>query len=198
MTQTREQTWRETKRRETLARITEAALDLFVSDGFEATTLDAIAQAAGISRRTFFYYFGSKEEILAAWQAGLPEALHAAIVKHPGDLPPLDLLQGILASMMTQFDPAQARVIDRIIRADEKLRESNKTKYLRLEDAAFSALCTRWPEPERRMELQIAAMISVGALRLAIDLWAAEGGSGPPKDCVERVFGALRGQLGGR
>lgn len=192
MTQKRQETWREIKRRETLARITEKALELFASDGFEATTLDAIAEAAGISRRTFFYYFRSKEEILGAWQAGLPEALHTAILQHPTDRPPLELLQCVLTSKMALFDPAQARIIDQIIRSDEKLWESNKTKYLRLEEAAFTAFCERWPAEERRTELQIVAMISVGALRLAIDIWAENGGKEPLKECVEDVFGKLR------
>ncbi len=55
---------RERKRRETLQRITDAGIRLFVEKGYEATTLDEIAAAAGISRRTFFYYFKSKDEIL--------------------------------------------------------------------------------------------------------------------------------------
>ncbi len=66
----REEGLRERKRRETLHRIAEQGLKLFLSNGYEATTLDAIAEAAGISRRTFFYYFKSKEEILLAWQDG--------------------------------------------------------------------------------------------------------------------------------
>ena len=48
---------RERKRQQTLARIAEAGLKLFIENGYEATTLDAIAAAAGISRRTFFLLF---------------------------------------------------------------------------------------------------------------------------------------------
>ncbi len=62
----REQGLRERKRRETLRRIAEEGLKLFLTNGYEATTLDEIAEAAGISRRTFFYYLKSKEEILLA------------------------------------------------------------------------------------------------------------------------------------
>jgi hypothetical protein len=49
-----------------------SGLKLFVANGYEATTLEAVAAAAGISRRTFFHYFKSKEELLLAWQ-GHPE-----------------------------------------------------------------------------------------------------------------------------
>ncbi|MEV7548119.1 TetR family transcriptional regulator [Amycolatopsis sp. NPDC089917] len=43
-----------------------AAVDLFVAKGYEATTVDEIAAAAGVGRRTFFRYFDSKDEVLFA------------------------------------------------------------------------------------------------------------------------------------
>ena len=62
---------REEKRQQTLKRITQTALGLFARHGYEATTLDMIAADAGISRRTFFHYFKSKDDILLSQQAGL-------------------------------------------------------------------------------------------------------------------------------
>jgi Bacterial regulatory proteins, tetR family len=49
-------------------RIAENGLRLFVKDGFESTTLEAVATAAGISARTLFYYFKTKEELLQYWR----------------------------------------------------------------------------------------------------------------------------------
>lgn len=46
--------------------IIEAAASEFESNGFQATTLDQIARAAGVGRRTIYHYFNSKKEILAA------------------------------------------------------------------------------------------------------------------------------------
>ena len=73
---------RERKRRLTLDRIAEVGLKLFVENGYEATTLDAIAAASGISRRTFFYYLKSKEDVLLAHESGnFPQALRPTFLK---------------------------------------------------------------------------------------------------------------------
>ena len=55
---------RERKKRASRARIYEAAVDRFMAVGYEAATIDEIAEAADISRATFFNYYPSKEAIL--------------------------------------------------------------------------------------------------------------------------------------
>ena len=93
----KEEGLRERKRRETLRRIAEQGLKLFLTNGYEATTLDAIAEAAGISRRTFFYYFKSKEEILLAWQdGGFNETLRAAVLEQSTKQSPLNAVKSAL------------------------------------------------------------------------------------------------------
>src|ERR1700721_229793 len=90
----RPQGLRERKRRERSERIIEKGLKLFVKNGYEATTLDAIAEAAGISRRTFFYYFKSKEDVLlAARDSGFREALRPAMLDASPDHAPLDAVR---------------------------------------------------------------------------------------------------------
>ena len=49
---------------QTRAAITDAALELFRSQGYEATTMRAIAQRAGVSTGNAYYYFSSKEELI--------------------------------------------------------------------------------------------------------------------------------------
>ncbi|PDT38036.1 TetR family transcriptional regulator [Rhizobium sp. M10] len=188
----KQQGWREKKRRETLQRITDSALRLFASNGYEATTLDAIAEAAGISRRTFFYYFDSKEEILAAWQKGLPEAFHAAVLAQSKDQSPLDMVCNAHLTLLANFDAEQAMAIDRILRSNEQLRASNQAKYLLMEQVTFEVLCEIWPHQPRRETLRVVAMVSAGALRLAIDRWAEGQGSKALADYVKESFAALR------
>ncbi|APF41132.1 TetR family transcriptional regulator [Neomicrococcus aestuarii] len=60
---------RERRQVETWTQIHEAALDLALADGLAAATIDAIADRAGISRRTFFNYFPSKEDALLGLRA---------------------------------------------------------------------------------------------------------------------------------
>src|ERR1700680_2472107 len=81
---------RERKRRETLQRIAEAGLNLFIQNGYEATTLEAIAAAARISPRTFFYYFKTKDEVLQFWHDdGFVEALRPTLHEESRDQTPL-------------------------------------------------------------------------------------------------------------
>ena len=76
---------RQRKREATRERLTRAAMALFLERGFEATTIDDIAAAADVSRRSFFHYFASKEDVVAAWQEDASTALVAAIIARPAD-----------------------------------------------------------------------------------------------------------------
>jgi AcrR family transcriptional regulator len=57
----KEEGLRARKKRDTLQRIADVVLRLFVSNEYEETTLEEIAAKAGISKRTFFYYYKSKK-----------------------------------------------------------------------------------------------------------------------------------------
>ena len=69
---------RERKRRETRERIEHAAMTLFLDRGFDATTIEDIAESADVSKRSFFDYFPSKEEVVFAWQDSFADRLKAA------------------------------------------------------------------------------------------------------------------------
>src|SRR5690242_16564967 len=62
----------ETRRRQ----IASTALDLFIANGYDETTVDAIADAAGVSRRTFFHYFRSKDQVVFPDHQRLIETVH--------------------------------------------------------------------------------------------------------------------------
>ncbi|XSC47187.1 TetR/AcrR family transcriptional regulator [Bradyrhizobium sp. RDT10] len=189
---------RERKRRETLHRIAEQGLKLFLTRGYEATTLDAIAEAAGISRRTFFYYFKSKEEILLAWQdGGFTETLRAAVLEQSTKQSPLSAAKNALLELMSRFpaDYKQTRVIERLMCANESLRIRHQAKYVEKEQAMFDALCQMWPQPKRQPALRIVAMMSIGALRLAIDNWNRDQGKRPIAIYLKEAFADLKSEI---
>jgi AcrR family transcriptional regulator len=199
MKSSNEEGLRERKRRETLHRIAEQGLKLFLAHGYEATTLDAIAEAAGISRRTFFYYFKSKEEILLAWQdGGFNETLRAAVLEQSTKQSPLNAVKNALLELTVRFqaDYKQTKEIERLMFANESLRIRHQAKYLEKEQAVFDALCQMWPQPKRQPALRIVAMMSVGALRLAIDNWNRDQGKRPIAVYLREAFAGLKSETG--
>lgn len=83
----------ERKRQLVAAEITEAALQLCAVKGFDETTVDEIVIAAGISRRTFFRYFSSKEDVAIQLLASLGTDMRAELRARPPGEPPADVLR---------------------------------------------------------------------------------------------------------
>ena len=177
------------KRRDTLERITEAGLRLFIEQGFEATTLDAIAEASGISRRTFFAYFKSKDEVLLGRDgSGFAEALRPALLAQPADLTPLETLHHCFLELASRYESDESIVVDRILRSTEALRQRKEALFVAMESQVAETLYRRWPQPERRPELRMAAMIGMGTLRLAIEAWRQDEGARPLADHIAQGF----------
>lgn len=189
--------WRGRKREETGRRIGEAGFRLMAERGYEATTLDAIAEAAGISRRTFFHYFKSKEEVLLAWQDGFAERFRAIVLAQDGAATPLEALANAQVALVAGTDTEETRALDRVIRGSERLRAANQAKYLTLEAMGFEALCRLWPEPERRARLRAAAMAGVGAMRLAFEDWTADPQRRSLETHIRAAHAALAAEVAG-
>jgi AcrR family transcriptional regulator len=187
---------RERKRRETSKRIIEKGLKLFVKNGYEATTLDAIARAAGISRRTFFYYFKSKEDVLlAAHDSGFREALRPAMLDEPADQAPLDAVQKCLVKLASRYETKESIVFDRLMESTEALRARKEAVFVETEQILLEAMCELWPSPGRRDGLRLVAMVAMGTLRLALDKWKQNDAAHPLAYYVRQGFILLAKQF---
>ncbi|WP_275464831.1 TetR family transcriptional regulator [Streptomyces noursei] len=102
---------RERKKQRTRDALIRAALELFTERGYEATTIDEIAEAVDVSQRTFFRYFANKQDVVFAVQdmveARFLQELHA----RPADEPPLSALRGAVLTAWDDIGDAIASVI---------------------------------------------------------------------------------------
>lgn len=183
---------RERKRQETRSRIVETGLRLFLTNGYDATTLDAVAEAAGISRRSFFHHFRSKEEVLVAWQDSAIDQLREAIASRPEDETPIEAARQALMSIGERYASDEMVAIDRLMRSSEVLQARKQTSYLRQEMALLEAMAERWPSPERRAVLRQVAMTAIGVMRLALEAWSREGCVSPITSHLEQGFVDLK------
>jgi AcrR family transcriptional regulator len=187
---------RERKRRETLQRIAETGLRLFAENGYDTTTLEDIAAAADISPRTFFYYFKTKDEILRFWlSSGILDALRPALLVEPASQTPLEAVENCLLKLMPQYETEKSVIVDRIFNSSETLRARKQAFYFGMEMTIFGALCELWPQAERRASLRMAAMVSVGAMRLAMEARRQQDGSRPLAEYLRESFAVLKSQI---
>ena len=180
------------KRQQTRERLTRAAMALFLEHGFEATTLDDIAAAADVSRRSFFHYFASKEDVVFAWQEEIVAALIAAVAARPAGESMLTAAENAIAAMARQLDAGEAIAMARLKRDNPALQARNQVKYEMLERTLAEALGKRAGHKRERLQARLVAMITTGAMRIGDELWTAEGAREKPEAMVKRMFAAMR------
>ncbi|WP_052208267.1 TetR/AcrR family transcriptional regulator [Croceibacterium mercuriale] len=188
---------RERKRQETRRRITDAGICLFVDKGIDATTLDEIAAMAGISRRTFFHYFRSKDDILLSLQQGMGEMI-AERIRQAGDAAlPLDAVRGAVIATCAEIPADDMVAIDRLMRSSPAVQARKQASYVEHERTLDAALRERWPDPPRAMALRLVAMVAIGAIRLATEALGMEGERRTLVELLENAFDTLTDEVSG-
>ncbi|HYJ51391.1 MAG TPA: helix-turn-helix domain-containing protein [Microbacterium sp.] len=164
-----------------------AALELFAEQGFEATSVEQIARAAGVSRSTFFRQFGGKEDVVFADHEVLLDELREWLERgHPN---PWVAVCQASERVFLHFahDPEVARLRYQIVRQVPALREREIItvfryerqfdEYLRrslpeidpLDAVGFSALVTALHNHVLRRLLRGTKRVPLTALRRALD-----------------------------
>lgn len=179
-------------RQRAYAEITAVAMDLFLTKGFEHTTIDEIAAAAGISRRSFFRYFGTKEDVVLNHFVAEGAVLRAALQRRPADEEIWAALRGAIFSLAGESpDTQRLLAISRMMYRTPSLRARSIEKHLQwYEDLA--------PEVERRLGTAdpLRARVIVGCVVTCLDLageaWTEDGGSTPLETYFDAALDALR------
>lgn len=183
---------RERKRADTHARVHAAAMELFGRKGFEATTLDDIASSAGVSRRSLFHYFASKEDIVLSTKAGLGDLIEAAVARRPADEPLLTMAENALTDMAADFQGPGPRALARLIHDTPALRAGDQAKYEALEGRLALAMATRKDLPADDLQARVVATTAIGVLRMATETWLASDDDRGPEIHGKAAFAALR------
>lgn len=180
------------KRQDIHRRIVDSGLTLFLRNGYEDTTIDRIAEAAGISRRSFFSYFGSKEDVLLARVgSGFPEALKLAMTEQTSGMTPLETARRCFVKLAPRYETEESAAVDRLLRSTPALRARKNALFVEIEQTLAEAMHKLWPDEGRHSELRVAAMAAAGALRLALDDRRMEDDRHPLEHYLNHHFALL-------
>ena len=189
---------RERHRRRTAAQLEEVALRLFVERGFDATTVDDIAAAAEVSRRTFFRYFASKEDVLLADHPRNLAALRAALAARPPSEPILTALRQALMSMSGAYEENRERLLlrARVMRGTPSL-QARSLVLQRDWEQAVSEMVAEHLGVDARGDLRpvVVAATMLGAMRAAFGMWLEGGGEAHLPSLVAEALDLLDGGL---
>lgn len=167
---------RERKKLDTRRTIRQVALDLATEGGLEALTVEAIADGAGISPRTFFNYFSRKEDALVTDAAAAAATLHPQIVARPADESPLHAIREVLAEndlfslMNTDRDRTLAR--QKLVQQHPTLVSRQLAQHVLMEKSLSSAIAERLgTDAATDLRPDLVAGVAGATLRIAIQRW---------------------------
>jgi AcrR family transcriptional regulator len=122
---------RERKKQRTHDTIARVALELFAERGYDETTLDDIAEAADVSKRTIFSYYQSKEDILFHDEPRILLEIDERLRGRAPGTTTVDALAGLLVSFVPD---RQAGLRKRVVGNNEALRISERARFGRVEE----------------------------------------------------------------
>ncbi|WP_432543330.1 TetR/AcrR family transcriptional regulator [Kineococcus sp. SYSU DK002] len=180
---------RERRRLATQAEIEHVALELFSRNGSERTTVDDIATAAGVSPRTFFRYFATKEDAALGACRTFDDAVAGRVEAFVGRDASLADLQDVIADVLGEM-AAELGSIDRMLRVRCLVMEDAglRSALLRLDAeqsaAFFRRIAAATGSPTVDLRTRVIAETLGAGLRAALDDWAARREAGEETDVV--------------
>ena len=174
-------------------RLEQAALDLFLEQGFTETTVPQITARAGLTTRTFFRYFADKREVLFAAEEPVPEQVARLMAQAPPSLGPMELIAEGLA-------PAAARIfagrsLDYLLRrravidAEPALHERELRKFSLLSTALEQGFRDRGADD---LTARLAAELAVATFRVAVTRWLDQNGDPDLPATINQTLAAMR------
>jgi AcrR family transcriptional regulator len=162
----RKQTW-------TRDAIWDAAIDLFAEKGFDEVTIDEIASSARVSRRSFFRYFASKNDLMARPIADVMAGIARALDSCPTSASPGQTLNHVVVTLARESaaDPRNAKVM-KLVMKSPAAREALTSRLLAVQGQIEKAFSRRFNDP---LMVQTLSWLTVSALSVGTRQWFAHG-----------------------
>jgi AcrR family transcriptional regulator len=195
---------RERTRRLAQTELTIVAQDLFLENGYESTTVDQIAAAAGMSKRTFFRYFASKDDLVIGKYDLFGDRIAEALDARPADEPVWDSLRRVfdLTLDYVQDDHARARndAMERIVRSSAQLNARYLEKMQRVQEILVGRVAVRLPAVTKDpADPKPAAIVGAAfaCMTVARKYWLESEQQRPFGEYLDNVMSIFRVQVPG-
>lgn len=174
-----------------------AAIDLFHEQGFDEVTVEQIASRAGVSYRTFFRYFSSKDDVMASTTKSYGEALIKAIAAEGREISQLDAARAAIKKVLLP----DLRGTERVMQIAERSRAARMAQFLEvpiLEREIATAFARRErDEGHAGIEHHVLASLALSATGISAENWILQQHR-PIAEIVDEVFGAIVAVCGDR
>ncbi|MEU4539573.1 helix-turn-helix domain-containing protein [Streptosporangium sp. NPDC023825] len=191
-------TLRARRRAQTQRTIQAHAIRLFSERGYDTTTMNDVAEAAGVSPMTVYRHFPTKEDLVLVDQHG--ELIAELIAASPGDQPLVRRIGGALvdaAAALTGDDPAADRqfLLTRLqlMISAPALRARHLDNQYALQQAITKALGDDTADPDAAFQAQAAASACLAALHTAMVRWAEDDGRPDLPHLIGQALAAVFG-----
>jgi AcrR family transcriptional regulator len=184
--------WRQRKKTATRDRIRATALRLFREQGYDATTVEQIAAAAGVSHMTFFRYFPAKEDVALA--DGYDPLIATALGQTPASWPLTERIRAVLVDGLSQVYTTERDALlaqNKLIVATPALRERLWADQITTQQLILEALSAGPDAPPPSFEDQVTVAACLAAASTAVLAWVENDGTPELPDLMERAFDAL-------
>jgi AcrR family transcriptional regulator len=187
---------RERKKRATRQSLHSEALRLVAERGFDDVTIEDIAAAADVSPRTFFNYFGSKEDVIVNPDPDRVARLRASLARRTSaEEQPLDVCEAVLLESLEELTDRREEWLLRLrlVREIPALTPRFLAAYDAQEQALIEDVARRTGrDPSSDIYPVIVGSAAMSALRAAIARWGAGDGRTSLPDLMREAFAVLR------
>jgi AcrR family transcriptional regulator len=187
---------RDLRTQEIRKHLTEVALRLFDDNGYDAVSVDNIAAVAGVSQRTFFRYFQSKDDLILQYERSLHARLLAALAQRPAEEGPVTALWNAYLETATTAVGHRARIRRRgqLLAASPALRSRASGERTAGVDDITAVLTLRragTESGEYEWQLRVIATVLSAVAAEAWTRWVFHGGNTDPAEQLAEAFSLL-------